>query len=170
MPGPLGIGVPWILSLAVCVTLAGRRLSAIRLALSVAASQFLFHALFTLGSVPASVPAPTGHHAGAMVHTPPGAIDALTAAPDAGMWVWHGIAVAATSLALHRGEHAVLRIVRFAVAVARDAARAIVARLGVPSERSRSLGPTTHSHWSAPWDSVCRLAPDRRGPPVIALL
>ena len=49
MPGWVGIVVPWVLAVAVSTLLAGRSLSVWRLAIAVAASQFLFHGLFVLG-------------------------------------------------------------------------------------------------------------------------
>ncbi|MDR2997573.1 MAG: hypothetical protein LBU78_05595, partial [Microbacterium sp.] len=51
MPGPLGVLAPWLLSLMVCVLLAGRKLSALRLSISVIVSQLLFHGLFVLGMI-----------------------------------------------------------------------------------------------------------------------
>ena len=50
MRGLLGVVVPLALSLFVSVLLAGRRLSVIRLGVSVIASQTLFHSLFVLGT------------------------------------------------------------------------------------------------------------------------
>lgn len=169
VPGLLGIGVPWILSLAVCVALAGRRLSAPRLAVSVALSQFLFHALFTLGAPPASVTTPTGHHAaesglGILLTGTP-----LTAAPDIRMVIGHATALAITTVALHRAERAVQRVARFAVAIAMRVSHAIATRLGTPLARPRSVPPARQSRGTAPWDAVRRLAPDRRGPPITAL-
>lgn len=84
LPAVLGIAVPWVLSLVVCVLLAGQRLSLLRLTIAVAVSQTLFHMLFVLGAPPTSaggVPAggmaggmaghqmPNGHHMhGEMMH------------------------------------------------------------------------------------------------------
>lgn len=111
MPGPLGIAVPWVLSFMVCVLLAGRRLSAIRLSLSVAVSQFLFHVLFVLGTVtPSGVVAPHVH--GGPLVLPPstglseGLSDAVAA--DGMMWIGHVIAAAVTIVSLHRGERLLL--------------------------------------------------------------
>lgn len=107
MPGPLGILVPWILSLAVCVVLAGRRLSLIRLALSVGASQFLFHVLFVLGTVtPSGMTAPAHVHGGPLVLPAGGGVtDAVVA--DGSMWAAHLLAALLTIAALHRGERLV---------------------------------------------------------------
>lgn len=104
MPGPLGILVPWILSLMVCVLLAGRTLSATRLAASVAASQFLFHVLFVLGTL-----SPSGATSSAHVHGDPLVLPASTGlsgavVADGTMWLGHAVAALITVLALHRGE------------------------------------------------------------------
>lgn len=107
MPGPLGILVPWVLSFMVCVLLAGRRLSVIRLSISVAVSQFLFHTLFVLGTItPSGVVAPHVHGA-RLVLPAAGAIpDAVVA--DGTMWIGHVVAAALTIAALHRGERLLL--------------------------------------------------------------
>ena len=82
VPGLLGILVPLVLATAVCVPLAGRRLSVIRVSASVIASQVLFHALFVLGSAgnasassagssagPITIPALTGNSAASILHS-----------------------------------------------------------------------------------------------------
>src|SRR5690606_16871403 len=50
MPGWLGVAAPWMFSILVCVPLAGRRLSVLRVTAAVVVSQALFHVLFVLGS------------------------------------------------------------------------------------------------------------------------
>ncbi|WP_309066089.1 hypothetical protein [Microbacterium sp.] len=110
MPGVLGIAVPWLLSLMVCTLLAGRRLSLVRLGISVALSQLLFHALFVLGGItPRSGFAPHQHGIVALSTTPDGLVPT-----DAGMWGAHVVAAVVTVAALHRGE----RILRALVAAA----------------------------------------------------
>ena len=59
VPGLLGLAVPLVLSVPVCVALAGRGLSLARLAVSVGVSQLLFHALFEIGA--AAGPAGAAH-------------------------------------------------------------------------------------------------------------
>ena len=109
MPGALGILVPWMLSFMVCVLLAGRRLNAIRLALSVGVSQFLFHVLFVLGSItPAG--AAGGHVHGAPLVLPESGGIAETVAAGGMMWFGHAIAALATIVALHRGERLLLAL------------------------------------------------------------
>ncbi|KQZ25188.1 hypothetical protein [Microbacterium sp. Root553] len=109
MPGPLGIVVPWLLSVMICVLLAGRRLSLTRMSLSVALSQFLFHVLFVLGTVaPSGVSAPHVHGGPIVIPTGPGISEAVVA--DGSMWIGHGIAALVTVLALHRGERLILAL------------------------------------------------------------
>ena len=167
MPGPLGIAVPWVLALAVSVTLAGRRLSAIRLTLSVAISQFLFHVLFTVGA--SAVAAPVGHHGGVVEPAVLAVSGGATEPPNIAMWIGHGVAAVITVAVLYRGERAVRRVMAFALAVARRVSRAITARLGTPHTATRPVPVACAFRGTAPWDAARRLAPDRRGPPLIAL-
>lgn len=64
----LGILLPWWLSVSVCVLAIGRRPSLLGMSVSVAASQVLFHLLFSIGGgVQLALAAgglPSGHHAG----------------------------------------------------------------------------------------------------------
>ena len=64
----LGILLPWWLSVSVCVLAIGRRPSLVGMSVSVAASQVLFHLLFSIGGgVQLALAAgglPSGHHAG----------------------------------------------------------------------------------------------------------
>ena len=174
MPGAPGIVAPWILSLAVCTLLAGRRLSLVRLTLAVALSQFLFHALFVLGvspttSLTASAGAATMHHMSghtAMSAMPDPTMSAMHA--DPGMWSWHLIAALVTTAALYRGERAARRLLRLA-----DQARAwlqaalarAVPALGTLARTGRlAVSP------AAPQAAVDRqflTAVGRRGPPTL---
>lgn len=109
MPGALGIVVPWMLSLMVCVLLAGRTLSVIRLSISVGVSQFLFHMLFVLGAItPSGSAAPHVH--GAPLVLPAATGIAETVAAGGMMWFGHAIAALATIVALHRGERLLLAL------------------------------------------------------------
>lgn len=108
MPGALGVIVPPVLSTLVCVLLAGRRLSLVRLTLSVAVSQVLFHTLFVLGAAQrmTSVSGPSGH----LAHGTPISLDASSmpmvhdGPAGASMWVAHVAAGLVTIAALHRAE------------------------------------------------------------------
>jgi len=118
MPGALGIAVPWVFSFMICVLLAGRSLSLIRLSISVAVSQFLFHTLFVLGTVtPSGVATPHVHGAPLVIPATAGVPEAVTA--DASMWLGHAIAALLTVAALHRGERLVLALRDLAVQVVR---------------------------------------------------
>ncbi len=109
VPGWLGIAIPFVLSLAACTVLTGRRLSLWRLSVAVVLSQALFHTLFVLGSF--AVPgAAQGHHTmHGMGEMPPSSsapmADALQGDPV--MWLGHAVAAVVTVLALHRGERCV---------------------------------------------------------------
>lgn len=98
MPGPLGLIVPWVLALMVCTVFAGRRLSAVRLSVSVAVSQVLFHSLFVLGSI---TPATGLGHVHGLPLTLPAPTEIIGSSP---MWIGHALASVATIIALHRGE------------------------------------------------------------------
>lgn len=121
MPGLLGILVPWVFSFMICVLLAGRKLSVIRLSISVAASQVLFHALFVLGTItPSGNTAPHVH--GAPLVLPvgtgtAGVADAMVA--DGAMWFGHLVALIVTVVALHRGERVLLALRDLAVLAVR---------------------------------------------------
>lgn len=108
MPGVLGVVVPLVFSTVVCVLLAGRRLSIVRLSVSVAVSQFLFHTLFVLGTAKGitSTATPSGH----LSHGSPVILDTSSMPmmhdghTGAGMWFAHAIAGLVTVAALHRAE------------------------------------------------------------------
>jgi len=179
VPGLLGILVPLVLATAVCVPLAGRRLSIVRVSASVIASQLLFHMLFVLGSTGnASEASATGGagHAGHEGHgsaaaplllaTPAGGPAAgVPAHAHAGMWAAHAAAAAVTILAIYQGERVVRRLRTLAVTLVRvllpvvsvipvpfrAVARADIETVSLP--RSLSVYPSTRS---------------RRGPPAVS--
>ncbi|MGJ0388526.1 hypothetical protein [Microbacterium sp. CGR1] len=131
MPGVLGLVVPWVLSLMICVLLAGRRLSVTRLSISVALSQFLFHTLFVLGTISPSG-ASTPHVHGAPLILPPstGIPEAVVA--DSSMWLGHAVAAMLTVLALHRGERLAMALRQLAAQAVRWVQRRIDAVLVRP--------------------------------------
>ena len=167
MPGWLGIAAPLLLSAMVSVLLAGRRLSLVRLTVAVSISQFLFHTLFVLGAI-TPTGSMTGHQHGAMLALP---LASGIAMPDAGMWLGHLIAAAATTALLHRGETAVrqlLRLARSAVgwvvgSVARPLTLPVVAR---PKLAPRGFASDPFAHIAL---RVVGRVP-RRGPPVLSTL
>lgn len=118
MPGALGILVPWVFSFMICVLLAGRKLSLIRLGISVAVSQLLFHTLFILGTVaPSGISVPHVHGAPIVIPATGGMSEAVTA--DASMWLGHGLAALVTVAALYRGERLILAVRDLAVQLVR---------------------------------------------------
>jgi hypothetical protein len=132
MPGLLGIVVPWVLSFMVCVLLAGRRLSAVRLTFSVAISQFLFHMLFVLGTVSsAGVVAPHVHGAPVVLPAIAGSAETVVAL-DATMWIGHAFAALVTIVALYRGERLLLGLRDLAQQSIRWVQRRIDAVLAAP--------------------------------------
>lgn len=110
-PAAAGVIIPFVLAACACVALAGWRLDSVRLSLSVAVSQLLFHGLFVLGTPTGTTggahshghaPAlagDTGSHAAHAVHTSPA------------MGLAHACAALVTIAALAWGEHALRRLV-----------------------------------------------------------
>lgn len=162
MPGMLGVGVPWLLSFMVCTLLAGIRLSAIRLAISVLASQALFHALFVLGAI-----TPRGGIA-PHVHGPlvlPAGSGAIVP-EDPGMWFAHGIAAVITVVALHRGERLVQVLRSVASAVACWLTRPVAGAPALPAAPARPRWAVC----TAPRRTEPRLSIlHRRGPPLLVV-
>ena len=176
LPGVLGIAIPWVLSMPVCVILAGRELSLWRLSISIAFSQVLFHGLFVLGT-PATGAALVSVNAGHGAHGAPVILSAVdpsahTAAmhAHAPMWVWHSIAAALTIAALYWGEQALVRLRELAAETVRWVRRRFV------------IGSAAAPRWPAlyrvsPGQSTAALSEDvqlmplqRRGPPLPSVL
>lgn len=134
MPGPLGILVPWVFSFMICVLLAGRSLSLIRLGISVAVSQFLFHTLFVLGTIaPSGVSTPHVHGAPLVLPPTTGIPESVSA--DASMWLGHALAALLTVAALHRGERLILALRDLAVQLVRWVRRRVDRALVLPALR-----------------------------------
>lgn len=117
MPGLLGVVTPLILSLLVCILLAGRKLSLTRLSLSVVTSQVLFHTLFVLGtpssgfSMHAGMPGGGHHHGHGMMQMPVVSEHTITLIHgDTMMWLSHFIGAVVTVFFLYRGEQAIHRL------------------------------------------------------------
>lgn len=174
MPALLGIAAPLVLSLMVCILLAGRTLSLLRLSISVIASQALFHTLFVLGTPPAAgTPGqgmPAGHvHGAAALPLPVSAplVPEQTMAlihGDTQMWVSHVLGAIVTIFFLYRGEEALGRL--------RDVAERFVGwvRSPVPSLRVPALPAPSRpqSAEAAGWTVLAQLHASslrRRGPP-----
>ncbi len=164
MPGLFGVVVPLALSLVVCVVLAGRRVSAVRLSVAVALSQTLFHTLFVLGSFSAGSAA---HVHGAPV-APALDVTPLAVSPDAAMWVGHAVAAVLTTAVLHRGEHTVTVLLELAarcVSWLRARAR-LIAVLFTPTPVRRVLAIDVAE--VRPTSTYVVTSARRRGPPLAA--
>lgn len=163
-----------------CTVLAGRRFSRTRLALSVVASQFLYHGLFSVFGESSSTAAPavsdaaSGHLHGAVLHS-------SSAAGIAGGLEWepvmlaaHAVAAIATLMLMLYGEHlarAVVARAEFARAAAAAGIMRVVTLLraalpGWPSPAS----PQATVEWALlrPVPAVLPGSALRRGPPTIA--
>lgn len=192
MPGLVGIAFPFGLAVLACLLLARIRTDSVRLALSVGASQFLFHTLFVLGTPPAAVGvgATTDVHAGHSGHGQLAASSALAdfatnasagssaAALHLGhdaplMWAMHAVAAVLTALALYFGETLLTSLAK-----AKDAA----VELLLPTARmlflilARALRPAAavdSAPLELPWVPALQVrverAQRRRGPPVFAM-
>jgi len=128
-PGLLGVVLAMAFAGIVCVALAGKSLSRIRLSLSVVASQFAFHLLFGLGAGAGSVGAGSAtaiatttshgsaHQHGATFLESAGSGAAMTSHNDSSMWAAHALAAVITVVVLRRGESAYWGLVELARAV-----------------------------------------------------
>lgn len=172
MPGLLGIGVPLLLSLMVCILLAGRKLSLARLSVSVVASQTLFHTLFVLGTPTAGagtqVNMPAGHHHGhAMMQMPTVSEQTITLVHgDATMWVSHFIGAAITVFFLYRGEQAIHRLRALAEQFVAWVRHRLVLPLRVPVASTPARVPVAVE--TSAWSVLSQLHAStlsRRGPP-----
>ncbi|MDL9980758.1 hypothetical protein [Microbacterium candidum] len=105
----LGVLLALTVAVPVCVLLAGRRLSWPRLAVAVAVSQFVFHALLQVGVADVGRVVPGMPAAPHMHDAMPAMLPALDAHVMAtpGMWVAHACAAILTVLAFGAGERAV---------------------------------------------------------------
>lgn len=169
VPGPVGLAVPWVLSVFVC-TAIGARPSLWRLSLGVGASQLLFHALFVLGTTPAPASPLPAHHA----HMAPvmsaadmpgtGAMPGMMPT-DPSMWMWHAIAALVTIAAFHRGEALLGGLQDLATRIAEWARSALVLILFVmvPANRPRIAAAARPVARLRPAPQRCPL--QRRGPP-----
>jgi len=172
-PALLGLLVPWLLSLPVCVGLTGKQLSLWKLSIAVSASQLLFHTLFVVGA-PSHGPTITHHHmAHGAIELPP--VDAALS-PHAGMiagptmWLMHGLAALVTIFLVHSGERALLRL-REVVALTIDWIRTQAVKVIVPDTFERHVARVFVSRCHNFSFHLTRsvLSPlNRRGPPAIS--
>ncbi|WP_295013025.1 hypothetical protein [uncultured Microbacterium sp.] len=167
-PAPLiGIVLALLVAAPVCIALAGRRLSWIRLSAAVLLSQFAFHGLLLvgLGSGSGSFSASGGHLHGAALVQAFGATSVDGSGMDhaqPAMWVAHGVAAILTVLALGRGEQAVRTLLALA---GRRVFALVLDWRPIPAHRARLISRT------APRAFRSRFAltvVQRRGPPLAA--
>jgi hypothetical protein len=172
-PTPLAVIASFVLASPVCVLLAGRRTRLWSLAVSVGLSQFLFHALFSLGA-PSDVRFVSAGGAEAMPGMPDmhgmsdlslhaigghGASAAAVAVPA--MWVGHALAALITIVAIRRSERALAAL--FALA-ARFLVRALL--LALAPLRGETAELPQRPAVRAVAQLVVEAGLHRRGPPV----
>jgi hypothetical protein len=168
LPGPAGILLCLVFSGMVCVALAGKRLSRMRLAVSIAFSQFAFHAFFSSLSAPiAAVPVAAHAHPGSLANLQP--LGSTVHAVHAGetMWLAHAVAAVITFLVLRFGERAFWSLLETArLGVGALLQRLLVAPVALPRQVSGA-------QWSSrivPRALRRMLSPMRhRGPPLAFL-
>lgn len=177
VPGALGTILALAFAILACIALSSRALSPVRLSISVACSQFVFHLLFSLGAnLPAGAHASGGMFGMVMsggASTLPdfgsvGSVVPAEAMSDARMWLGHAIAAVVTVAVLLHGERSLLLVAR--LGAARLALLAVVVD-ALPS----SLGVARHGVAIAvadlrglrPLDVLLASRP-HRGPPAVA--
>jgi hypothetical protein len=107
----IGVVLAFTVAAPVCVVLAGRGMSWLRLSVAVVLSQAAFHGLLMIGvgGATSSVLAPAGPHGThtALLEASTTAAHTMSAHTDAWMWIAHAAAAALTVLAFGKGEQAV---------------------------------------------------------------
>jgi hypothetical protein len=167
-PAPLlGVLLAFAIAAPVCVLLAGRRFSWVRLSIAVAASQFAFHGLLLVGvgidTGAGFVPAAGTHAHGVAAVAATGASPAAVHGhADLAMWLAHAGAALVTILAFGWGERAFRMLLdlagwRIAARFADWRPTPVAVRLPAPVERA--FAPHPVRLLSPVW---------RRGPPIAA--
>ncbi len=113
----------------VCVALAGKTLSRVRLAIAVGVSQFVFHAAFSLIGSPSSAPGGDPMLMSGHLESLPAAAGRMPMHDDPRMWLAHGVAAVITVLALLHGERAFWGM----LGLARSAVRWFLPRMLAPA-------------------------------------
>lgn len=154
MPALPGLALPLLLSLGVCILLAGVRLPSVRLLLSVGASQVLFHNLFMLGAGQAAA----GSHAHHAMSSP---VDET--ATSVWMVLAHVAATLLTAAALRHGE---LILVQIGRAVRRLRWHSLRAVCSLPARPTPAPAPLVDERaWVPIVRLLVRASLARRGPP-----
>lgn len=168
MPHALGLLAAWGVTVVVATALAGRRLSLLRLAITVTLSQLVFHALFVFGAVGAAGLStdPHAYHGRFLLPAlPEGTAVALQA--DLAMWLSHGVAAVLTIAFIHRGEHAARRLLALAGELAAWTQRALArpaVTVAAPQPRPRGLTPSSAGFRVI--TAAFTVSLRRRGPPL----
>ncbi|TFD53347.1 hypothetical protein E3T55_05675 [Cryobacterium frigoriphilum] len=178
-PSALAVAVSLAFAGMICVGLAGRTVSALRLGLSVVLSQVIFHTLFSFGGAGGALAVDVaataglhGHLAEPAVSIVPGAATAIAHAGHAGaaMWLAHLAAAAVTIIALRHGEQAfwgLLANARLGIRSVAPSRAALRVPVAVPTLLHR---PPETCDAPAPRDlGVFLVTRPHRGPPVFVL-
>lgn len=158
-----------ILSMPLCVALAGRVASLWRLTIAVTLSQFFYHWTFSgLGVSSGVAPvvgvpnSPHAQHLAQLEAFAPAVVSAASA--DALMWTAHACAAAMTILVVHRGELAFLALVRL---VQRALSATRLPRDHAPLTQRPRTPVRRSARTSQLREQLCSLcAISHRGPPV----
>lgn len=172
---PASVFATAVLSLPLCVLLAGRVGSLWRLALGVGASQFVYHWLFAgFGAASSQGSALTGDGLAVSPHAAHLAALSLPAAmletgggsavSSTWMWVAHALAATLTTALMYRGERAALRIMQ----VLREAVTVQAPEpVRVPE---RPVTFATHANDTSRAQQIFLTAISHRGPPSLSLI
>ncbi|QAV69707.1 hypothetical protein ESZ53_04180 [Salinibacterium sp. UTAS2018] len=96
-PSLFGMGVSLVISISICTLLAGRTISLARLSIAIAASQAMYHALFSSMLVPAGI---AQHNMAAMTFD----FSSAAQSADSAMSLSHVVAAAVTVIAFRYAE------------------------------------------------------------------
>ncbi|WP_314147842.1 hypothetical protein [uncultured Leifsonia sp.] len=168
-PSVVAVTLSLVFSTLASIALAGKRMVLWRVTASVAVSQFLFHALFSLSPSASFSGLPAGGHVHAGMHLTliPGAgagADASLLAGDAAMWASHVAAALLTIAALRHGERAfwaVCHVAFFRLRRFVDLVTAVLASPATPRRAPIETAPAT-----LPALDVVLGGMRHRGPPV----
>ncbi|WP_210509107.1 hypothetical protein [Naasia sp. SYSU D00057] len=162
-PAPVAVALTLVFAAPVAIVLAGRRLTAPRIAAIVAVSQVLLHVLFTLSPSSAPGAGPGGHVHGGHLHGSALALPVVDGVVPP-MWQAHALAALVTTAALLLGARALGAAER----VGRLAIRRLVAVLRAPAPVVLLSSPVPAAEVPPLHDRLAgMLALRHRGPPIL---